>query len=92
LIPLVELGRWSIENAESTNDLEMPAMRGRRDRIEPPEKAHELLAALPTSERAFWASALFCGLRRGELRGLAHTVAHPPQNVWHTPLKTRNPP
>jgi integrase len=29
-----------------------------------------LLAALPDSEKAFWAVALFCGLRRGELRGL----------------------
>ena len=55
---------------DPTNDLEMPAIRGRRDRIEPPEKAHKLLAALPTTEKAFWATALFCGLRRGELRGL----------------------
>ena len=29
-----------------------------------------MLAALPASEKAFWATALFCGLRRGELRGL----------------------
>src|ERR1700733_2887872 len=36
-----------------------PAIRGRRDRIEPPEVAHELLAALPDSEKAFWAVALF---------------------------------
>jgi integrase len=55
---------------DPTNDLDLPAIRGRRDRIEPPEKAHELLAALPVSEKAFWATALFCGLRRGELRGL----------------------
>jgi integrase len=55
---------------DPTNDLDMPAIRGRRDRIEAPEVAHELLAALPTSEKAFWATALFCGLRRGELRGL----------------------
>ena len=46
------------------------AIRRRRDRIEPPEVAHELLAALPDSEKASWAVALFCGLRRGELRGL----------------------
>jgi integrase len=32
--------------------------------------AHEYLAALPDSEKAFWAVALFCGLRRGELRRL----------------------
>lgn len=48
----------------------MPAIRGRRERIELREKAHELLAALPVSERAFWSTTLFCGLRRGELRGL----------------------
>ncbi len=53
-----------------TNNLELPAIRGRRDRIEPPDKAHEMLAALPDSERVFWAVAFFCGLRRGELRGL----------------------
>jgi len=56
-----------------TTNLELPAIRGRRDRIEPPEVAHELLAALPHSERAFWAVALFCGLRRGELCGLQWT-------------------
>jgi integrase len=56
-----------------TANLELPKIRGRRDRIEPPEKAHELLAALPDDERAFWAVALFCGLRRGELRGLQWT-------------------
>ncbi len=53
-----------------TENLELPASRGRRDRIEPPDKAHELLAVLPDSERALWAVAIFCGLRRGELRGL----------------------
>jgi hypothetical protein len=37
---------------DPTNNLEMPAVRGRRDRIEPPEVAHEMLAALPASEKA----------------------------------------
>ena len=55
---------------DPTNDLDLPAIRGRRDRIEPRERAHELLAVLPTSERAFWSVALFCGLLRGEPRGL----------------------
>jgi hypothetical protein len=36
---------------DPTNDLDMPAIRGRRDRIEPPEKAHELLAARPPAKR-----------------------------------------
>jgi integrase len=34
------------------------------------KKATRLLAALPDSERALWATALYAGLRRGELRGL----------------------
>jgi integrase len=58
---------------DPTENLDLPAIRGRRDRIEPPEVAHELLAALPESVKAFWAVALFCGLRRGELRGLRWT-------------------
>jgi hypothetical protein len=40
------------------DNLNRPAIRSRRDRIEPPERAHEYLAALPDSERAFWAVAL----------------------------------
>lgn len=55
---------------DPTDNLDLPAIRGRRDRTEPPEVAHQLLAALPDSEKASWAVALFCGLRRGELRGL----------------------
>jgi integrase len=74
LDPLRVIFRRAIRRDElsidPTDNLDLPAIRGRRDRIEPPERAHEYLAALPDSERAFWAVALFCGLRRGELRGL----------------------
>jgi len=35
---------------DPTENLDLPAIRGRRDRIEPPETAHELLAALPDDE------------------------------------------
>jgi integrase len=42
----------------------------RRDPVDAQPCETRLLAALPESERAFWAVALFCGLRRGELRGL----------------------
>jgi integrase len=74
LDPLRVIFRRAIRRDEiaidPTDNLDLPAIRGRRDRIEPPEVAHELLAALPDSERAFWAVAMFCGLRRGELRGL----------------------
>ena len=77
LDPLRVIFRRAIRRDEisidPTDNLDLPAIRGRRDRIEPPERAHEYLAALPDSERAFWAVALFCGLRRGELRGLRWT-------------------
>ena len=77
LDPLRVIFRRAIRRDEvavdPTENLDLPAIRGRRDRIEPPEVAHELLAALPDSEKAFWAVALFCGLRRGELRGLQWT-------------------
>ena len=73
LDPLRVIFRRAIRRDEvsidPTDNLDLPAIRGRRDRIEPPERAHEYLTALPDSERAFWAVALFCGLRR-ELRGL----------------------
>ena len=55
---------------DPTDGLELPAVRGKRDRIESPERAGDLIAALPDDERAFWSVALFAGLRRGELRGL----------------------
>lgn len=45
-------------------------MRGRRDRIAAPDEAQALLAALEPEDRPLWATALFAGLRLGELRAL----------------------
>jgi integrase len=50
--------------------LELPAVRGRRDRIASPAEAAALIEALPESDRALWATALYAGLRRGELLAL----------------------
>jgi integrase len=55
-----------------TTGLELPAVRGRRDRIASPAEAAKLLAALPEEDRAIWATALYAGLRLGELRALRH--------------------
>ncbi len=52
-----------------TTGLELPAVRGTRDRVANPEEAKRLLDALQR-DRALWATALFAGLRRGELRAL----------------------
>jgi integrase len=53
-----------------TRGLELPAVRGRRDRIASPEEASKLIEALPDRDRALWATALYGGLRRGELQAL----------------------
>src|SRR5437763_8856651 len=54
-----------------TTGLELPAVRGRRDRVAAPEEARQLIAAAPAMDRAVWATALYAGLRRGELMALA---------------------
>ena len=53
---------------DPTKDLELPAVRGRRERIADRSEASALIVALPANERAFWATAIYGGLRRGELR------------------------
>ena len=53
-----------------TASLEMPRSEGKRERIASPTEAAELIAALPPEDRALWATAMYAGLRRGELRAL----------------------
>jgi integrase len=53
-----------------TTGLELPAVRGRRDRIATPAQAAALIAALPETERALRATAFYAGLRLGELQAL----------------------
>jgi integrase len=53
-----------------TGGLQLPAVRGRRDRFASPDEAAELIAAAPSDDRALWATAMYAGLRRGELQAL----------------------
>lgn len=53
-----------------TVGLELPAVRGRRDRIASVEEAAALIAGLPDDQQALWACAFYAGLRLGELRAL----------------------
>lgn len=53
-----------------THDLELPAPRPKEVEIVAPEMAARLLAAVPGEDRALWATALYAGLRYGELRAL----------------------
>jgi integrase len=74
LNPLQVLARRAVRDGElaidPTDGLELPAIRGRRDRIASPAEAASLIEALPKGERALWACAFYAGLRRGELRAL----------------------
>jgi integrase len=73
MLPVRAIYRRAISRGEvsinPTTALEMPAPRGGRDRIAPPDECAKLLAALPR-DRALWATAMFGGLRRGELMAL----------------------
>ena len=53
-----------------TTGLELPAQVGKRDRIVSPAQAQILIAALPEWDQAVWATALYAGLRAGELQAL----------------------
>ena len=53
-----------------TTGLRLPAVRSGRDRIASPAEAEQLLGALRSSDRTLWATALYAGLRRGELMAL----------------------
>jgi integrase len=53
-----------------TVGVRLPAVRCGRDRIASPAEAEQLLAALRAADRPLWATALYAGLRRGELMGL----------------------
>ena len=74
IMPLRVIFRRAVSRGEvSVNPctgLELPAVRGRRDRIASPEEAADLLSILADDDRVLWATALYGGLRRGELMEL----------------------
>jgi integrase len=74
IMPLRVIYRRAVSRGEITVNptlgLELPAVRGRRERVADPAEARQLLAALQPHDRAIWATAMFAGLRRGELMAL----------------------
>lgn len=74
MMPLRAIFRRAVARGEvavnPTSGLELPAVRGRRERIASPDEAAKLIEALPERDRALWATALYGGLRRGELQAL----------------------
>ena len=55
---------------ETSIGVELPSVRGRRDRIASPKEAAALIAAVREEDRAVWATAFYAGLRLGELLAL----------------------
>jgi integrase len=74
LLPLRAIVRRALARDELAADpcagLQLPAVRGRRERYASPEEAEALIAAVPVGDRAIWATAMYGGLRLGELRAL----------------------
>jgi integrase len=74
ILPLRAIYRRALNRDEvavdPTRKLTLPSVRSNRDRVAAPAEATALLDALPLGERALWATALYAGLRMGELQAL----------------------
>jgi integrase len=72
VMPVRVICRWRRREVavNPTIGLSLPAVRSGRVRIASPAEAEMLIQALPTRDRALWATAMYAGLRRGELMGL----------------------
>jgi integrase len=74
ILPLRAIYRRALQreelNGNPTLRLALPAVRQRRERVARAAEAESLLAALPADQRALWATALYAGLRSGELQAL----------------------
>jgi integrase len=74
LLPLRAIFNHAVDLGELATSpcdgLKLPAVRGKRERVADPQEAESLIAALPVKDRATWATAMYAGLRRGELQAL----------------------
>lgn len=74
LKPLAVIYRRAIRDGDvAVNpclNLDLPAVRGKRDRIVSRDEAGEMISALRADDRALWGAAFYAGLRLGELRAL----------------------
>ncbi|HEU4905552.1 MAG TPA: site-specific integrase [Solirubrobacterales bacterium] len=74
ILPLRAIFRRALSRGELAvnpcNGLQLPAVRGRRERYATPAEAAALIAAVPATDRPVWATAMYAGLRRGELQAL----------------------
>ncbi|WP_169542086.1 tyrosine-type recombinase/integrase [Solirubrobacter soli] len=86
LLPLHAICRRALARGQITTNpttgLELRAVRSSRDRVADPVEAAALIAALDV-DRALWATAMYAGLRRGELRALRWSDVDLDKGVIH---------
>jgi integrase len=70
-------------SVDPTEGLELRRASGKRERIAGAEEAAVLLDALAEEDRAVWATAMYAGLRRGELMALRWSDIDLPAKVIH---------
>jgi integrase len=74
VLPLRAIFRRALSRGELAvnpcSGLQLPAVRGRRERYATPTEAEILIEAVPVNDRPVWATAMYAGLRRGELQAL----------------------
>jgi integrase len=74
ILPLRAIYRRALDRGDvsvnPTMNLSLPAPSLGRERVARPTEATALVAALPVGDRGLWATALYAGLRRGELQAL----------------------
>lgn len=87
LMPLRAVYRYALALDEvainPTRGIQLPAVRGRRERVATPTEAAGLIEALPESDQALWATALYAGLRSGELQALEDGAVDLGRNLIH---------
>ena len=87
LMPLRAIYRYALAldevSVNPTSGVQLPAVRGRRERIAAPAEAARLIDALPAHDQALWATALYAGLRSGELQALTDELVDLDSNLIH---------
>jgi integrase len=87
LLPLRAIYRRALQRGEvavnPTLRLQLPAVPARRERVARADEAAALIDAIPPGDRALWATALYSGLRRGELQALCWSDVDFEQNLIH---------